>query len=328
MLGRELAVRVAVLAASATVWCVASTAYALPVQVDVGGYAGQYRVDGVPAVGSRVFDLAPGGHVFSNQSESGFSFVVGADGTIASVNNAVAATFVGTTLALANASVAIEPGGYVGRYVVTDVIPSTPRVGPTSVVVIPGLRSRINNGSFIGGSELSYRVGADGSVESLSPDSAEASGSTLLFRNTTITIDPQAYTGNYATVLSDLVRVTGLRSFVAIPAQRYSIELGASLGGSGFIFDVSATGIVSTTFVGGHRERSHAHAEEHGSDHPCRRVHRSLASQLAHRRGRDRRRPIARPGARDPVRRGVRRARRDVDRLRPRSPRQRGRGDG
>jgi hypothetical protein len=145
--------------------------------------------------------------------------------------NPVAATPLGTTLALANATVVLDPGSY----------------GSSTEVVIPGLQSRVDTGSFIGGSSFAFRAEGDGTVTSLSPASIDGVGTSVVFRNATIVNEPQAYTGNDTSTLTSFTQVTGRTTLVAIPGQTYSLVLGAATGGSGFPFAVAADGTVSTT---------------------------------------------------------------------------------
>ncbi|MCC7261111.1 MAG: VCBS repeat-containing protein [Candidatus Latescibacteria bacterium] len=224
-----------------------STSYAFPIQVDPGAYAGFYKVDDRPLVsGASAVYLVAGEHVVNNGSESTFVISVDGSGNVTSLNPA-AAQGIGSTLRFNTTTITVDPGSYSGNFTFMSYGQRVLVTGLQSYVVIPGLRYGIDNGTLVGASIFAIDVDASGNVTSRNPGAAHGSGSTLYFNNSTITVDPGSYTGNYTFIsYGQRVLVAGLQSYVVIPGLRYGIDDGTLVGGSAFVFDVDASGNVTS----------------------------------------------------------------------------------
>src|SRR5581483_2513496 len=73
-----------------------------------------------------------------------------------------------------------------------------------------------------------------------------ASGATLTFNNVTITVDPGAYTGRYFIQSHFPSAFVGKQQIVLIPALTYAIDHGTESRKSAFLFDVDASGNVTS----------------------------------------------------------------------------------
>src|SRR5438105_11561233 len=93
----------------------------------------------------------------------------------------------------------------------------------------------------VGYGDISFTVDANGTVSTTQTDSATASGSTLTFRNTAITIDPVSYTGSWK-IDNGLGLLQGRQTIIVVPALTYQMVI--AFYGS-FFFAVDANGTVS-----------------------------------------------------------------------------------
>src|SRR5437667_9601884 len=91
-------------------------------------------------------------------------------------------------------SITIDPGSYTGRYIVSG---NGQFTGKT-ILNLPSGTYYIDNGSSIGGSSFNFNVDTSGNVTNISPSAAATpGGSSLLFNNVTINVQPLSYTGRY-----------------------------------------------------------------------------------------------------------------------------------
>jgi FIMAH domain-containing protein len=237
----------AVLAASMA--SMASTAWASSTTtIDPAAYTGRYVIGGIVYTGPQTLTLAAGPYSIDTGAEVGgssFTFTVDDAGNVGGVSNPASASASGNTLRFNTASVNIAPAAYTGRYILTSHYP-TPFTGALTVALVPGLVYGVDDGTEVGGSEFLFTVDASGQVSTTSP-SATTSGSTLTFKNTSVTIDPAKYTGLYFPSSHAPTAFTGMQTLVLVPGLVYGIDNGSEVGGSGFPFSVDLTGSVSST---------------------------------------------------------------------------------
>jgi hypothetical protein len=109
---------------------------------------------------------------------------------------------------------------------------------------VPGVYA-VDNGTAVGGSAFLLTVAADGTLSTSNPD-AEVGGSTVVFRNVTITIQPGAYGGQHRISSYRTLPSSGVVSRVLIPALRYCLDNGAFVGASSFRFLIDASGSITS----------------------------------------------------------------------------------
>ncbi len=139
-------------------------------------------------------------------------------------------------------SVSFDPQAFGGRYRVHTVPIAA---GPRTIDLAPGSYG-VDNGTGVGGSAFLLTVAADGTLSVSNPDAADVIGSTVQFRNVTITVQPGAYAGQHRISSYSTVASSGVVSRVLIPALRYCLDNGASIAGSSFCFLVDAGGSVTS----------------------------------------------------------------------------------
>ena len=203
-----------------------SPSLAATITIQPGAYTGRYFVDSDfdhPQHGVQSFNLDPNvGHVidFGSNIASGtmasYIAITVDDSNILTIDNAVAASGVGTaTLTLNSATFTVDPNQYTGKYIVASTSPDQSS-GVTDFVVVPGLLYSIDNGAEIGGSAFAVYVGAGGAVAIVpAATSATASGTTVTLSNITVQVNPGTYTGQYR--IGAIDGLQGLVNIVLIP---------------------------------------------------------------------------------------------------------------
>ncbi len=132
-------------------------------------------------------------------------------------------------LQLKNASITIDPGQYAGSYI-GSFIGGGVASGIRTFAMIPGLRYAVDNGSGIAGSAFLFTVSATGEVTSLNSLAATGTGSSLLFVNVVVVVDPDGYSGTYK--IGGVSGLSGQTELTLVPNLRWSIAAGTS--GSSF----------------------------------------------------------------------------------------------
>jgi hypothetical protein len=193
------------------------------ITIDPAGYAGAwgfsaYAPDLYAASAARDFVVIPdllytldaGSFIGS----SAFIFKVTATGQIASISSA-SATASGNRLTFRTASVAVDVGGFVGRYIVGPLHALTS--GSQSFTLVPDLAYSLDDGSAIGGSSLVFQLDPAGQVSgAVTPTGAgSAVGGKLVFGNIHVGVDPGGYAGTYQ--IGSGVPLSGSSDVVLIP---------------------------------------------------------------------------------------------------------------
>ena len=237
----------------------------VPVEIDIGNYSLRWHMGGpwhdagagatvhlvylVPGV-SGWFRLATPtvhGHVnavvgisVNAQGEAGVH-----QGTSPSTPTPSAALVGPNQIQLETAPVDIDPNGFVGPYYFLN-HPYQPTT-PHAVWLMRGQ----NYGFNIGRGFVEWRVGADGTVTNLSPDSIDVTDNDVTFRTTQVNFDPRAYAGRYYTNVAwrqgpvTETLVTGLPMAFAIignPQLEYEVDA----NGAPHISTVQASSIGQT----------------------------------------------------------------------------------
>jgi hypothetical protein len=137
----------------------------------------------------------------------------------------------------AQVPIMVDPGAYVGHWLVDGQTPLL--TGAQTVNLLPGPYNILVGGH----SRIFFDVSGTGlvTIQPASVDSATGGANLLTFKNTPVTIDPQAYQGVYDIELASAI-LTGVQTLTLVPAQFYSLVIA---GNSRINFDVSATGFVT-----------------------------------------------------------------------------------
>ena len=216
----------------ALIGCLGSvSAYATPVSIETGNYNGNWKLNGSTNAGSSTVDLAPGSYNMQIAQFDSIDFEVASDGTVTSLTPA-AAEGGANSLALKTTTINIDPVNYEGRYRIPTAY-NPWFSGLQEIIFVTGLDYRLNVGYY---GSANFHINEDGTVNTLSPDSLVAAGSTVTFNNTTLEIDPADYLGSYALFGAS----AGLRyssSLVLVPGVKYAMEIG--LNGIGFNLDAA-----------------------------------------------------------------------------------------
>jgi hypothetical protein len=214
----------------------ALAANAVPVHISTGDYAGNWNLDGQGRVtGPADVDVAAGDHSILISRYGNVEFNVDASGNVTSLSPA-AATGGANVLTFKTAPVLLNPQNYEGSYLFSYTFKNW-MSGQQELSLVTGLDYHFKVGLY---AIVAFHLNEDGTVTSLSPDSADASGSTVTLRNATINIDPADYPGKYS-VWYVKHWLQAPSSLVVVPGLRY--ELGPA--SSGFRFDVDANGNIS-----------------------------------------------------------------------------------
>jgi hypothetical protein len=201
------------------------------IEVDPQQYSGLYFVGGMIAALPLFFDNWSGGR---------FTFNIDSVGTISNIGNHAAASSSGHTLVLNNTSVDVDPQQYVGRYFLGG-YNNAPATGRRAFVLVPGLAQFFDNW---GGGRFTFDVDANGTVGRIAvPAAASSAGTTLVLNNTTITVDPQRYGGQYhLTSFDAMPRPTGPAELTVVPGLPLTFD---NESGDRFTFTVRADGSVA-----------------------------------------------------------------------------------
>ncbi|MEK6407428.1 MAG: FG-GAP-like repeat-containing protein [Acidobacteriota bacterium] len=186
--------------------------------VDPRSYAGQYQlsshldaaytsfrgVQTVVLVPNMVYVLDNGTHVPIPGFAPNFTFAVDSTGHVINVSNPVAAQAGGNTLTLNNASIVINPGGFTGHYQLSSHLDAAyiSFRGLQTIVLVPNMDYFLDSGSHVAipgfSSNFLFAVDSGGHVVSVGNTiAAQSSGNTLTLNNTSITINPASYSGQY-----------------------------------------------------------------------------------------------------------------------------------
>jgi len=156
---------------------------------------------------------------------SAFSFAVDGAGQVSTTSPAALGS--GTTLALNNVSVTINPASYTGLYSLSATVGHPFVSGGQTVVLVPALSYSIDNGSSIGGSALVFGLDAAGRIGAITPPTAATgSASTLVFGNVAVSVNPGTYAGTY--LLGGYRSLTGPATPVLIPELVTTLAAGGS----------------------------------------------------------------------------------------------------
>ncbi len=196
----------------------AAPAEAAPVEitVDPDGYTGRWVIQGATSFlsGRQTVSVEPGTRRVQIGVGGIFLITVSTDGTVTSLNSD-AATALGNVLTFENTTISVDPDGYTGLWSLQFAADHLP--GARSVLVVPGVNYRVRIG--VGGSFL-ITVAGDGTVTSLNPDAATVVGGVLTFENTTISVDPDGYTGFWSLQFA-ADSLSGAQSVLVVPGVRY-----------------------------------------------------------------------------------------------------------
>jgi hypothetical protein len=148
-------------------------------------------------------------------------------------------------------SIDIEPGAYNGIYGVFP--PNAPGLGFTSGPSAPDLAPgtyQIDTGATVAGSAFTFDVDAAGQVSNVNPAGAAfALGSSVLFNNVAVTVNPNQFAGSYYLSPFHPQPSSGVQTVVLVPDLVYHVDDGSFIeNGSGsttFYFSVDDTGLVT-----------------------------------------------------------------------------------
>ena len=221
------------------------------VTIDVGAYAGNYRIGGSGvSSGSESLALGAGSYTFDDGASVGgvfgssyFGFNVNASGQVSC--STVAASCTGSTISLNSVGVMIDAGGYTGRYILSSLYPQALR-GNHAVTLIPGLAYTLDDGTEIGASAFAFVLDAVGNITSLSP-AATGNGTVLKLNSTAVTLKPEGATGSY--LLSSVAPTsnTGTQTFSLMPGLAYGVETHLAGATVDIVFQVGSGGTVTTS---------------------------------------------------------------------------------
>jgi hypothetical protein len=239
-----------------------------PISINPGAYTGHYfLISGglTEYKGSQTVQLAPGNYYLDtgarqdiSGSSSSFTFTVDGSGQVMNVSNPVAAQASGSTLSLNNTDIIIDPQAYTGHYLLSSHLGSayTSFRGFRTVTLVPNILYFLDTGARqdAGGfaSSFTFAVGSSGQVSNISNTAAaQASGNGLTLNNTTVTVNPQSYSGHYllsSHLDSAYTSFKDMQSIVLVPNMIYFLDDGArvSIPGfqSSFAFAVDSAGHV------------------------------------------------------------------------------------
>ena len=201
--------------------------------VDPSRYLGPYIISayaptaasgrqGIVLVPGLEYSLDTGAEIGS----SAFSFAVDGAGLVSTTSAAALGS--GTTLALNNVSVTINPASYTGLYRLSATVSHALASGVQTVVLVPALSYTIDNGSSVGGSALAFALDAAGHVGAVTPPTAATgAASSLVFGNVAVSVDPGTYAGTY--LLGGYQSLTGRTAPVLIPDLLTVLAAGAGV---------------------------------------------------------------------------------------------------
>ncbi|MFL6210211.1 MAG: right-handed parallel beta-helix repeat-containing protein [Pyrinomonadaceae bacterium] len=206
-----------------------------PVQINPQAYTGLYRMLGSfdgSFTGAQQFTLIPGLYYLVDDNygvpQGSFNFKVDDCGRVTDVGRPGAAEGIGNMLRFKNATITINPQAYAGVYRLPSF--NANFTGPQQFVLIPALGYYFDNGTGKAGSYFNFRVDSCGHIADIAPPSvtapAVADGATLILNNTTVQIQPGAYTGTYnaggyanLSSAASVALVSGLKTFLTAGGQ-------------------------------------------------------------------------------------------------------------
>lgn len=184
----------AVVVAGPGVQCRAQATQTFSVVVDIGSYGGFWSGAGSqPFVqGGRTLNLPQGTHSFLVGGYAGFEVHIDPDGTL-STNKPESISIAGNVVSYRTAVVTIDPVAYAGQWGM-DYSTSGWMTGLRSVTLVRDQLYGAQVGDYAG---FRFRLAADGTVSIFdNAPAANASGATVTFNNTPVTIDPADYLGS------------------------------------------------------------------------------------------------------------------------------------
>lgn len=171
------------------------------VHVAVNGYPYRYFAFGesIPALtGDADLVVIPGLSFTIDDASfldgSAFVYDVDASGHVAC--NTPAASCAGGVVTLQPVPVAVNPGSYAFTWALTATATQL-YSGAQTFPLLRGLVYGLDDGAEIGGSELAFKVGADGTVTPLVPAGAATGGASLAFDDVLLHVDSGGYPGQY-----------------------------------------------------------------------------------------------------------------------------------
>ncbi|MBD3609272.1 MAG: hypothetical protein HUJ30_01860, partial [Gammaproteobacteria bacterium] len=220
-------------------------ASAVPVTVDPGQYTGLWRTSALAGYrnGIQTIDLPLGTHLFyvaAGTTRSSFNITVTDSGLISS-DNLAAAQGGQNVLNLNTLTVDIDPQAYQGRWSIY-----AGRVrnnGFQSIVLVPGLAYRLRVADYISEGDFEFFLDASGEVVSGNPTAAVGGAASLRLNNSTITINPNRYSGSWG-VYAATSSHRGRQDVVLVPSLGYVLRIVDFTNRADFIFTVDADGIV------------------------------------------------------------------------------------
>ncbi|MGK0171490.1 MAG: hypothetical protein ACI9W2_003220 [Gammaproteobacteria bacterium] len=147
--------------------------------------------------------------------------------------------FVYSTSSVAAVDIDVDPAAYTGNWFIVGQTSSLS--GPQTINIEPGTYSLRVGTTDLG--HIGIVIAANGDVTSQNTDAATAVANELTFNNTVVTINPDAYTGNYFIVGS--LPYIGEQSFTLVPNLGYFLRVGSTDLGQ-FAFNVAANGDVTS----------------------------------------------------------------------------------
>jgi len=201
------------------------------VTIDPAAYIGAWKIDvapipeqphGFPFAGAQTFSLVKGVEyrLFPGANNStSVMFKLLPDGTVENYSPS-SATASGDTLTFFNTVVSYDPGGYEGTWSAGNVRYGVwGYSGIQDFVVVPNQAAVVTmyaTTSF-------FRVDQDGNVTDIDrPASYEAEGSTLKFRNTTVTVDTNGFSSAWWEYYGHAMR-SGPAELVVVPDLPYAL---------------------------------------------------------------------------------------------------------
>lgn len=205
------------------------------INIDPVNYAGLYHMHGVSPIqfnlGLQSFAVLPGLTYRISPNGGSLPYHVDANGNVSS-SLTDSLYGVGSTLYFRNTTIFVDTGEFLGQYHHRF---GGSEFGSRAMVAVPGTDSSFqlrNGGQFI-----LFNIDTSGNVISNSPDSAYGNGNSLVFKNSTLRIDPGQFSGPY-----DFAHVvpghtlTGVQDVIVVPSQRYVLQV----SGVSYVFNVGA----------------------------------------------------------------------------------------
>ncbi len=195
--------------------------------------------ESVPQPGNRNVTVYPGTSQVVFSTGQAATFVVSTDGTVdASLSNG-ALTGLPGEIDFNTISLAINPNGYAGNYVLNGGFMPSSITGNGSALVLKGLLAY----QMVAGTVHLFDMDSAGTV---TPRLAWATGAvgSLTFANSSLTVQANGYTGNWSI---NGVTASAQTGTVVLSVPKASSGYVFNVLGTAFTFDVSGTNVVTTT---------------------------------------------------------------------------------